>query len=41
MNTEEKKENTEFEKNSTDHNPNDNVDRNDQSSPNLSENNEV
>jgi molecular chaperone GrpE len=40
MNTEEKKENTEFEKNSTDDNPNDNVDRNDQSSPNLSENNE-
>ena len=40
MNTEEKKENTEFEKNSTDDNPNDNVDRNDQSSTNLSENNE-
>ena len=40
MNTEEKKENTEFEKNSTDDNPNDNVDRNDQSSPNLNENNE-
>ena len=40
MNTEEKKENTEFEKNSTDDNLNDNVDRNDQSSPNLSENNE-
>jgi len=40
MNTEEKKENTEFEKNSTDNNPDDNVDNNDQSSPNLSENNE-
>ena len=40
MNTEEKKENTEFEKNSTDDNPNDNIDRNDQSSPNLGENNE-
>ena len=36
MNTEEKKENTEFEKNSTD----DNVDNNDQASPNLSENSE-
>ena len=36
MNTEEKKENTEFEKNSTD----DNVDNNDQASTNLSENNE-
>jgi len=40
MNTEEKKENTEFEKNSTDNNPDDNVDNNDQSSPNLRENNE-
>ena len=40
MNTEEKKENTEFEKNSTDNNPDDNADNNDQSSPNLSENNE-
>jgi molecular chaperone GrpE len=40
MNTEEKKENNEFEKNSTNDNPDDNVDRNDQSSPNLDENNE-
>ena len=40
MNTEEKKENTEFEKNSTDNNPDDNADNNDQSSPNLSENSE-
>jgi len=40
MNTEEKKENTEFEKNSTDNNPDDNADNNDQSSPNLRENNE-
>jgi len=40
MNTEEKKENTEFEKNSTDNNPDDNVDNNDQASPNLSENSE-
>jgi len=40
MNTEEKKENTEFEKNSTDNNSDDNADNNDQSSPNLSENNE-
>jgi len=40
MNTEEKKENTGFEKNSTDDNPDDNVDKNDQSSPHLSENNE-
>jgi molecular chaperone GrpE len=40
MNTEEKKENTEFEKNSTDNNPDDNADNNDQASPNLSENSE-
>jgi len=40
MNTEEKKENTEFEKNSTDNNPDDNADNNDQASPNLRENNE-
>ena len=40
MNTEEKKENTEFEKNSTDNNHDDNADNNDQASPNLSENSE-
>jgi len=40
MNTEEKKENTEFEKNSTDNNLDNNADNNDQSLTNLSENNE-
>ena len=40
MNTEEKKENTEFEKNSADNNHDDNADNNDQASPNLSENSE-